>query len=117
MNVETTVVAWLSDFVGQDWSVHGDMPDVRPLSFILVDRTGGPRDYMVLDKAEILIKVYHKNSRLDASNKANEIANRIGELRDIENITRAKVNSLVNLDDPIGQYSRYQIYCDIWMRQ
>jgi len=72
---------------------------------------------MVLDQAEILIEVYHKVSRETASDKANEIADMIPDLLDTEPITRAAVNSVVNLNDPIAQYYRYQIYCDVFCRR
>ena len=114
-NVEEIVVAWLGTV--SDYEVSGDMPEQRPEKFILVDRTGGPRESMVLDQAEILIEVYNKTSRLEASNEAQKIADAITQLLDQEPITRARVNSLVNLNDIIGSYNRYQIYCDIWCRR
>lgn len=117
MNVEKQVIAWLADIVGEEWPVSGDKPDQQPEQFILVDRTGGPRESMVLDKAEILIEVYHRTSRVTASDKAQEIADAVPDLTEIENITKARVNSVVNLDDTIAQYSRYQIYCDVYGRR
>lgn len=113
-NVETVVIAWLDSITTVP--VSGDIPDPRPNQFITVDRTGGPREAMVLDKAEILIEVYDKNSRLDASTLANTIADRIVELEAYsQNITHASINSVVNLNDLIGQYQRYQVYCDVFM--
>lgn len=116
-NVEKVVIGWLDDHAGITWPVHGDMPDPRPDKFILVDRTGGPREAMVLDAAEILIEVYHKGSREMASDEANKIADMIPELAQIEHITRAKVNSVIKLDDTLGKYYRYQIYCDVFSRR
>lgn len=117
-NVEVLVKEWLETFVGDDYPVSSEKPKTPPASFILVDRTGGPREAMVLDRASILIEVYHKTSRLDASEKANEIADRIIELVAFDqNITHADVNSLVSLDDVIAQYRRYQIYCDVYHRR
>jgi len=118
-NVETIVVAWLKALpVANGYSVSGDIPKERPEKFITVDRTGGPREAMVLDRAEILIEVYNRNSRLDASEVANLIADHIIELEAYDdNITHASVNSVVNLDDIIGQYSRYQVYCDVYLRR
>lgn len=115
-NVEKLVIAWLD--AQTDWDVFGDRPKTDlPERFILVDRTGGAREAMVLDTAEILIEVYHKNSREQASDKANQLADIIPDLRQIESITRAEVNSVVKLDDTINQYFRYQIYCDIYNRR
>lgn len=116
-NVEKIVINWLSDTYGEDWLVSGEQQKERPTQYILVDRTGGPRESMVLDQAEILIEVYHKDSRVSASDKANEIADAIPGLVSVESITRAKVNSVVKLDDLIGQYFRYQVYCDIYCRR
>lgn len=116
-NVEKEVISWLEIMLGDSWPVFGDQPKERPQGYILVDRTGGPRESIVLDRAEILIEVYHKNSRVQASDKANEIADNIVSLLDREHITRAVVNSVVNLDDLTNQYSRYQIYCDVYCRR
>lgn len=117
-DVEELVVSWLQELVGEDWPVSGDKPTVQPNQYILVDRTGGPRESMVLDRAEILIEVYHKTSRLNAKNQANDIADSIVELLSYsDNITHATINSVINLPDLIAQYSRYQVYCDIYCRR
>ena len=118
-NVEEIAIAWLGTLNGhENWPVFGDKPDVLPDSFILLDRTGGPRESMVLDRAEILIEVYHKDSRMAASNKANSIADEVSQLVVYnENITRAVVNSVVNLGDIVAGYQRYQVYCDIYYRR
>lgn len=118
MNVETIVIAWLKTVAGNDYPVSGEIPETRPDSFITVDRTGGPREAMVLDRAEILIEIYHKTSRLEASNKANQLADLVPQLLAYDaNITRAAVNSVVSLDDTLGGYRRYQVYCDIYYRR
>ena len=115
-NVEAIVISWLTELVGDEWPVSGDKPDNED-QFILVDRTGGPRESMVIDRAEILIEVYHKTSRVEASDLANEIADNIPSLLEEESITRASVNSVVNLDDVLAQYHRYQIYVDVSNRR
>lgn len=116
-NVEKIVIGWLQNKYGAAWPVSGDMPPKRPEKFILVDRTGGPREAMVLDQSEILIEVYHKSSRVEASDMAQLIGDELTELLVNEPITKAKVNSLIKLDDTIGQYYRYQVYCDIFCRR
>lgn len=116
-NIEALVIDWLESVV-TGWDISGDKPSSLPDKFILVDRTGGPRESMVLDRAEILIEVYHKTSRATASDKANEIADLIVGLEAYdENITHASINSVVNLDDTLTQYHRYQIYCDVYYRR
>jgi len=118
MNIEATVITWLNSILDDGWIAYGDKPKGENAEFVLVDRTGGPRESMVLDQAEILIEVYEKNSRSAASIKADNIADRIIELEAYaSNITRAKVNSVVNLDDTVDSYYRYQIYCDVFNRR
>lgn len=117
-NVEVVVIDWLKSLADADYPVSGDIPKERPASFITVDRTGGAREAMVLDRAEILIEVYHKTSRLEASNKAGALGDAIPQLKAYnENITRAEVNSIVNLPDLTAQYQRYQIYVDVYHRR
>jgi hypothetical protein len=117
-NVEKVVIDWLETLLGDALPVFGDKPkNIPDQGFVLVDRTGGPREAMVLDQAEILIEVYHKTSRVTASDHAQMIADNIPSLHEIESITRAKVNSLVKLDDTISQLYRYQLYCDIFCRR
>ena len=115
VDVEAVVVAWLNSILGSGWVAYGDKPDNAGDQYVLVDRTGGPRESMVLDKAEILIEVYHKTSRATAKTKALDIADRVVALEAYNaNITHAAVNSVVNLDDTLAQYHRYQIYVDVW---
>lgn len=120
-DAETLTIAWLNTILNNGdsgWVAYGDKPENLPGKFVLVDRTGGPREAMVLDRAEILIEVYHKTSRSDAKDKANQVADRIIELQAYnDNITHAVVNSVVNLDDTLTQYHRYQIYCDVSHRR
>ena len=117
-SLEVIVIDWLKTFVGEDYPVSSEKPDPVPESYILVERTRGPREHMVLDRAEIRIEIYHKSSKLTASNKADEIADRIIELEALNNdITHSSVNSVVPLDDLIGAYRRYQVYCDIYHRR
>lgn len=117
-DVEELVISWLNSILATGWSASGDKPKTVPAQFILVDRTGGPRESMVLDRAEILIEVYDKTSRKNAKDVANNIADRIIELEAYSNdITHASVNSIVNLDDTLTQFKRYQVYCDIYCRR
>ena len=117
-DVEEITVAWLNSILGSEWRASGNKPKDTPAQYVLVDRAGGPRVAMVLDAAQILIEVYHKDSRTAAKNKANEIADRIVELKAYsENITTAAVNSVVHLPSLITQYECYQVYCDISVRR
>lgn len=115
VDVEAVVVAWLNSVLPSGWDAYGDKPKDAGEKYVLVDRTGGPRESMVLDKAEILIEIYHKDSRASAKTVANDIADQVVALEAYSaDITHASVNSVVNLDDTLAQYHRYQIYCDVW---
>ncbi len=119
-DVEEIVIAWLNSIIGVGWSAHGQKPKQPGDKYILVDRVGGAREAMVLDRASILIEVYCKSSRKIAKDKANEIADRIIELAAFEeNITLRKdaINSVVHLPDLINQYERYQVYVDLNCRR
>lgn len=117
-DVEEITVAWLNSILGAGWSASGNKPKDTPEKYVLVDRAGGPRVAMVLDAAQILIEVYHKESRTAAKNEANAIADRIVELKAYaHNITTAEVNSVVHVPDLITGYERYQVYCDIACRR
>lgn len=120
-NVEKIVIAWLETVLGDAVPVFGDKPKDLPdadTTYVLVDRTGGGREAMVMDRAEILIEVYNKDSRVAASDQAQAIADVIRNLTAYnDDITHASVNSLIKLDDIIGQNFRYQIYCDVYCRR
>lgn len=117
-DVEVIVVNWLNSILGSGWSASGNKPKDTPNQYVIVDRTGGGREAMVLDRATVLIEVYHKDSRATAKDKANDIADRIRELCNYnDDITHADINSVVHLPDLISQYERYQVYCDIYCRR
>lgn len=113
-NLEAMVIEWLNDLV-PDYPASSDTPKKLPSKFILVERTGGGREAMLGDAAEILIEVYDKDSRYECSQIASYIGDQLRQLPvEYENITRAKLNSMLSLDDTVKQYHRYQLYCDIF---
>lgn len=113
--VEALVIRWLNDILA-DYHASSDTPKTLPEHFVLVRRTGGNRVDLVGDAAEIQIEVYHKYSRADAAEIANYIADHIETAlpAEYEDITAAKVNSLISLDDTERSYHRYQIYVDVF---
>lgn len=116
-NIESIVISWLNDLV-EGYPASSDTPKTLPKRFILVERTGGGREHLVGDAAEILIEVYDKDSRADCSEIANYIGDHIRQLvENYEDITRADINSILALDDTVKQCHRYQVYCDIFHRR
>lgn len=113
-NVEAMVIKWLNDTLA-DYHASSDTPKTLPKRYILVERTGGAREAMLGDNAEILIEIYDKGLRSDCSEMANWIADHVHQLAEVyDNITIAKVNSVIALDDNDKQYHRYQIYVDVF---
>lgn len=118
LNAETVVIKWLNEKLDGGWTAYGDKPKTTTTKYVLVERTGGGREAMVLDMAEILIEVYSKTSRLEASNKASDIADIVPSLvMQSDDITRAVVNSVIQLDDTTTQTWRYQVYIDLYVRR
>lgn len=113
MDVEDVVLTWLKGWLTDGWKPYTQKPDTVPEKYILIDRTGGPREAMVLDRAEILIEVYHKTDRRAAKNMALTIGDKIPELEAIDSVEHADVNSTVRLDDTLTKFWRYQVYCDV----
>lgn len=113
-NLEAMVISWLRDLV-PGYPASSQTPKNLPSRFILVERTGGNREAMLGDNAEILIEIYDKDSQYDCSEIAMFISDHIMDLCvEYENITHAEVNSCIHLDDTLKQYYRYQIYCDVF---
>jgi len=112
-DVEDVVLLWLKGWLTDGWKPYTDKPKTVPEKYILIDRTGGPREAMVLDRAEILIEVYHKTDRRIAKKMALTIADKIIELEAVHNIEHADVNSVVRLDDKLTKFWRYLVYCDV----
>ena len=121
-DVEDVVLLWLKGWLTDGWVPYTDKPkssSTKPMpeKYILIDRTGGPCEAMVLDRAEILIEVYHKTDKRAAKNMALTIGDKIIELEAVHNVEHAAVNSTVRLDDTLTQTYRYQVYCDVNYRR
>ena len=116
-DVEDVVLTWLKSWLTDGWKPYTDKPKQVPEKYILIDRTGGPREAMVLDRAEILVEVYHKKSKRDAKMLALLIADKLPELEVVHNVEHAAINSVVRLDDTLTQTYRYQVYCDVNYRR
>lgn len=112
-NLEAVVIKWLNTR-NSSYTAYAEVPRDLPDKFITVARTGGTRESMFEDMAEILVEVYDKSSRFACSSEADAIADAMQGLVDSSpNIARATVNSIVSIDDTQIAYRRYQIYLDI----
>lgn len=117
-NIEAIAIQFLNSKLPTGWTAYGDKPKTPPTKYVLIERSGGGRSDMVLDRAEVQINVYSKNSRLEASNMANGIADYIHEIAEnYEDVTRSRVNSLIQNDDTTTQTWRYILYVDMYHRR
>lgn len=116
-NVEVLAYNWLKSVAPDGWTTSANIPKDWPAKFITIDRSGGDRYDKILDRAELCFEVYDKDSRLEASDMANYLADRVHQLADNDNITHVDINSVVHLDDTQKQYNRYQLYVDAYHRR
>lgn len=112
-NIEKKMIAFLKANVPADWKVSGEIPEVKPDQFIVVERTGGPSDSIGrIEEPEMLVSYYHKTSQQEASDLA--VATDIKIMRDFKAtdpaISSSFRNSLIRLDDTVIKYRRYQGY-------
>ena len=114
-NAEIMLIKWLNEKL--DWKVSADALEKTPEKYILVDRTGGGRENRIMDNAEIFIEVYHKTSRVEASEMAQHIVDILPDFAELEPVAKVDVNSLISLDDLNKKFFRYQIYLNLKVRR
>lgn len=118
LDAEETMVSWLNTILPDGWVAAGDKPDPLTEAFVTVDRTQGARESMVLDMAEILVEFYHKTDRKAAKDVGLAVADQITDMLMLnDNLTHAKVNSFVHLDDTLNSYHRYNLYVELYARR
>lgn len=110
MNIEKTVIKWLTDRPEITWPVFADIPENRPEYYITVERTGGSRGTVRIEEPELLISVNHNSSALEASDMALKIDSMIDNIRLENSISNVERLSFSRLDDLAIKYRRYQIY-------
>lgn len=116
MNTEVIVIQYLNKHLNVP--VSGEVPKSLPDKFITVERVSGGREAMVLDLAEIMISIYNKNSKLEAANLADEIADIMPNIvAEYEDVTRGHINSVIQDDDTTRQYRRYRVFADVYNRR
>lgn len=90
-DIEAVIVGWLAAVLpayGVNQPVSTRVPNPRPVQFIRIVRTGGPRQNMVVDGAQVTIECWHRDSAPTAAGTAA--------------IVRAVVSSAKNVTTPSG---------------
>jgi hypothetical protein len=108
MDIEEQVVSFL---VTRGFVASTDVPNPRPAKFVTVERTGGGRDNIVVDRPTVAIQSWAK-TRKEAADQAYGIDAIIPDMVEIEDISRVERNSFYNFPDETGNNARYQIVVD-----
>lgn len=112
INIEEHLASWLDARMGVP--VLWEVPNPRPSSFVTVERTGGQRDSVVVDRPVLAIQCWAA-SRAEASRLAYEVDALLPGFACEPGITKASRNSLYNHPDTDGAKirPRYQIVADL----
>ncbi|MDR1954286.1 MAG: hypothetical protein LBQ21_07460 [Clostridiales Family XIII bacterium] len=115
MSIETKLIEWLSSRLAVP--VSADVPEVRPPSFVTVERTGGDtvRAYggaLVQDNPEMAIQCW-AHTRAEAESLACAVDDLLPTFAYEPHIGRVARNSLYNFPDETGHVGRYQLVVDI----
>ena len=108
MNIEATILAHLK---GRGFNALADVPKDRPNEFVTVERTGGGKDSVVLDRPTVAVQSW-STSRYKASELALRVDAAMEEITTVSGVSKCKRNSMYNYPDESGQ-ARYQAVYDL----
>ena len=97
MDVESYIVQWLKK-QGLGIGISSNVPDPRPEEFVTVERFGGNRVSVGVERPLISIRCWSK-SRTKAAALANRIESLMPEIMQEGFVTSVKMNSLANNPD------------------
>jgi hypothetical protein len=108
-DVEALLVTYLNGIL--DVPVFTRIPNPRPPSFVRVLRTGGPKQGLVTDEAQITVEAWHNDS-VQASNLAQQARAHLnvlaGQMLSSHQIHRVReMSGPGNLPDPTSGQARY----------
>lgn len=110
-DIEQIVIDYLSEHL--EVPVYAEVPNPRPESFVIVERTGGPHKTIGMDQPLMAIQAWAK-TRAKAADLAYEVDAVIFSLQD-ENgrVTYVDRNSFYNYPDEESGTNRYQLVYDM----
>ena len=113
MNIETKIINYLNK---NGFQAYANVPANRPESFVTVERTGGGRDNVVIDRPTVAIQSWAPK-RLGAAELAYAVQNIMADMVNEPNICKVSVGSIYNFPDPVSGVSRYQMIIDFVVQE
>ncbi|HIW77049.1 MULTISPECIES: hypothetical protein [Gordonibacter] len=110
MDIEKRLADYLTTSVGV--LAQPDVPRKRPDRFITVERTGGPLENVVIDRATVAVQCWAA-SRYEASALAARADAALASFSQEPGVTAVKRQSLYNFPDPTSGLARYQLVVEI----
>lgn len=113
MNIETLMINWLNSggILPTGWEAFGSIPAEKPAKFVLVERTGGPVDNVSLERPDLTIRFFCRDSADEASKVATATDKKIRlQFVSQPNVSKVERNSLLRLDDLIIKWPTYMGY-------
>jgi hypothetical protein len=109
MDAESQTIAFLNSQDGPP--AFGDVPEDRPDVFITVERTSGPRDFL-MDKAVLAVQVWGQ-SRAEVAGLAVSTADTLDSMALLPDVAQVQVTTLYHF--PAEQQERYQLLVNLTM--
>lgn len=109
-NVEAIVIAFLDGTEGL--KAYAEVPSERPSRFITVERIGGAQIDEVRENVRLAVQVW-ATSRLEASDLARAVNERLQQIASEPHVYRVSFSSLYNFPDLDSKTNRYQIVFEL----
>lgn len=109
MKIESLMINWLNDSnLPVGWEAFGSIPEVKPDRFVLVERSGGPVDNVSIERPDLTIRFFDKDSADNAGDVASATDKKIRlEFVQLPNVSKVERNSLQRLDDLVIKWPTY----------
>lgn len=109
MDAESTVISWLSEHL--DCPVAGAAPRPIPDRLVTVERTGGPEDSLVLDRAALAVQAWGRTLE-GASALATEARAALRGMDELDGVVSVDIGGTYRFPAEDGR-PRYQIAVDV----
>lgn len=112
MKIESLMIQWLNGGnLPAGWSAFGSIPEEKPDMFVVVERSGGPVDNVRIDRPDLTIRFFHKDSADTAGDVAAATDKKIRlEFLQLPNVSKVERNSLARLDDLVIKWPTYMAF-------
>jgi hypothetical protein len=113
MDIETLMISWLNSGgrLPAGWEAFGSIPEIKPEKFVLVERSGGPVDNVSIERPDLTIRFFCRDSADVAKTVATATDKKIRlEFVTQPNVSKVERNSLLRLDDLVIKWPTYMGY-------